>query len=84
MRTLKVWAAAAVVCGGLASIPANAMPVAPLSAEPSNAVQNVRWVCNPYGRCWWQPSYYGAYAFYPRYHRPYWGYRRFHGWHHRW
>jgi hypothetical protein len=49
----------------------------------SSAVQ-VRWVCNPWGRCWWRPNYYGAYGFYgvPRFHHRPWGWHR--GWHHGW
>ncbi|MGY4593818.1 hypothetical protein ACVWXL_001564 [Bradyrhizobium sp. GM22.5] len=35
-------------------------------------VDQVRWVCNPWGRCFWRPNYYGAYGFYG-------GPRRFYG-----
>lgn len=37
--------------------------------------ESVRWVCNPWGRCWWRPNYYRP--------RPYWGPRPFYrpwGW----
>jgi hypothetical protein len=48
-------------------------------------IEEVRWVCNPWGRCWWRPSFYGAYAYYPArpvyyFGRPWW-HRH---WHYRW
>lgn len=49
---------------------------------PSAATEQVRWVCNRWGRCWWRPNYYGAYGAYgygPRFYGGYgpgWGYRR--------
>ena len=67
-----------VLASGSASAMPNGLP------SPSEAVRNiehVRWVCNPWGRCWWRPDYYGAYGFYggPRYYGRGWGYRG--GWH---
>ena len=56
---------------------------------PSSNVQEARWVCNGWGRCWWRPNFYGAYGFYrgpgPG---PFWWHRH-HRWHrwgywHRW
>jgi hypothetical protein len=47
----------------------------PPGARPQNAEQ-VRYVCNFRGRCWWQPGprfYGGPYAYGPRWHRG-WGY----------
>ncbi|MCK1739115.1 hypothetical protein IVA79_35375 [Bradyrhizobium sp. 138] len=47
-------------------------------------VDQVRWVCNPWGRCFWRPNYYGAYGYYggPRRFygpRPWgWGHRHHH------
>ena len=75
----------------LTSPAAHAMPVGDLaaaSAEISDGIQNVRWVCGPY-RCWWRPNYfaYGPRFYYgpPRFYgfgpRPFYryGYRRW-GW----
>ena len=45
---------------------ANAMPIVPPVA-PTSSVEQVGWVCNPWGRCWWQPSYYRRYGYYRRY-----------------
>ena len=77
MRTLKLVCAAALLGGSLFATAAFAMPVAPLSSDAVSNTENVRWVCNYYGRCWWRPNYYyggyGAYAYYP--HRPYYGWR---------
>ena len=80
MRNLKLLAGAALVCGGLFATAASAMPVAPLSSDIVSNRESVRWVCSPYGRCWWRPGYYGAYAFHPSYRR-HWGSR--HRWHRR-
>jgi hypothetical protein len=61
---------------------AEAMPIGlPASHRVSN-VDQVRWVCNPWGRCWWRPNYYiapayGYYGYGPRF--GYYG-----GWHHHW
>lgn len=48
---------------------ASAMPVGQLSADRNAAtadtgVQQVRWVCGPYGRCVWRPNYYRPYRYY--------------------
>lgn len=51
----------------LLSPAASAMPVAP--APQVTDVEQVRWVCDPWGRCWWRPNY--AYGYYgPRYYGP--------------
>ncbi|WP_298873678.1 hypothetical protein [uncultured Bradyrhizobium sp.] len=87
---LKIGFVAASLFGALAaSSTASAMPVAPAPATPQvSDIQQVRMVCNAWGRCWWQPNvYYGpGYGYYgpryygPRYYRPryygYYGYRR--------
>jgi len=87
----KIGLVAASLFGALAaSSTASAMPVAPAPATPQvSDVEQVRMVCNAWGRCWWQPNvyygygpgYYGPPRYYgPRYYRPryygYYGYRR--------
>lgn len=88
---LKIGLVAATLLGALAASPAaSAMPIAPApaTAEISN-VEQVRMVCNAWGRCWWRPNYYGYYGpgpyygpryYGPRYYGPryygYYGYRR--------
>ncbi len=68
----------ALVSGSASALP-NGLPGVP---DGVKNVEHVRWVCNPWGRCWWQPNYYyGAYGyggprFYgPRYYGGGWGYR---------
>ncbi|MFB6419893.1 MULTISPECIES: hypothetical protein [Bradyrhizobium] len=62
--------------GGLAVSPAaSAMPIAPAPATPGvSGVEQVRMVCDAWGRCWWRPNYYGYYAprpyYAPRYYAP--------------
>jgi len=60
---------------------ATAMPIAPM--PQLSHVKEARWVCNPWGRCWWRPNYYGAYGYYPgpivRFGGP-----RYYGWHRGW
>lgn len=83
----------AVVCAAAAGFlaltgAASAMPVGQLGSDRNAAtadtgVQQVRWVCGPYGRCVWRPNYYrrpyayygygGYYAPRPRYYG-YYGY----------
>ena len=64
---------------GLAPQPASAIPNGLPHANRINNVEQVRWICNPWGRCWWRPNSYGAYGFYPvpRFSHRHWG-------HHRW
>lgn len=88
---LKIGLVAASLFGAVAaSSTASAMPVAPAPATPQDSnVEQVRTVCNAWGRCWWQPNvyygygpgYYGPPRYYgPRYYGPryygYYGYRR--------
>lgn len=88
---LKTGLVAASLFGALAaSSTASAMPVAPAPATPQGSnVEQVRTVCNAWGRCWWQPNvyysygpgYYGPPRYYgPRYYGPryygHYGYRR--------
>ncbi|UPT92150.1 hypothetical protein HAP41_0000048685 (plasmid) [Bradyrhizobium barranii subsp. apii] len=44
----------------------NATPIAP-SVAPTSSVEQVGWVCNPWGRCWWQPNDYRRHRYYRRY-----------------
>ena len=57
----------------LAAMP-NGIPQAGKIAGAGADVDQVRWVCNPWGRCHWRPNFYGAYGAYGFY-----GPRRFHG-----
>lgn len=75
---------AALATGGLAAAtsPAGAMPlldrgVATAADIAQAKPEAVRWVCNPWGRCWWRRDYWGPPRFYGG---PYWGHRR---WGHR-
>ena len=55
MRTLSIALAAA--ASTLVVTAASAAPLAPaVSAAPDNFIQNVRMVCNEYGRCWHERS----------------------------
>ena len=85
---LKIGLVAASLFGAIAASPAaSAMPIAPAPATPQiSCVEQVRMVCNAWGRCWWRPNvYYGygpGYGYYgpryygPRYYGYYGGYRR--------
>ncbi|MGY8708772.1 hypothetical protein RAD16_23795 [Bradyrhizobium sp. 18BD] len=71
----------------LAAMP-NGIPQADkVAGGPAANVDQVRMVCNAWGRCWWRPNYYGAYGYYGgprRYYggpRPWgWGHRHWHRW----
>ena len=66
----------------LAAMP-NGIPQADQIAKGPANVDQVRWVCNPWGRCWWRPNYYRAYGYYggPRLYGPRpWGWRHHHHW----
>ncbi|MDA9498591.1 hypothetical protein [Bradyrhizobium sp. CCBAU 11357] len=55
----------------LAAMP-NGIPQADkIASGPAANIDQVRMVCNAWGRCWWRPNYYGAYGYY--------GPRRFYG-----
>jgi len=80
---LAVIGLAALGSAALASGGASAMPNGlPATAGIMKNVEHVRWVCNPWGRCWWRPNYYRAYGYYggpryygvPRYYGRGWGY----------
>jgi len=58
----------------------NGIPQASQIAGQSANIEQVRWVCNFRGHCWWRPGWRGAYGWYgPRWHR----WHRWHHWH-RW
>jgi len=63
---------AALAATAIAS-PASAMPNGlPLNVQPRDNAEQVRYVCDWRGRCWWRPGprFYGAYAWGPRWRRP--------------
>ena len=67
---------------GLAAQSASAIPNGLPHANQISNVEQVRWVCNPWGRCWWRPNYYRSFGFYPapRFGHRHWGWRH-QGWH---
>lgn len=86
MRIVKLTLAAAALSVGCV-VSASAMPMQSLGTEVTgNQVDQVRLVCNRWGRCWHvyggYRGYYGGYGW--RRHYGYgWGYRRGYRWH-RW
>lgn len=93
LALLTVAAAAGLaLTSGAASAMPNGLQGAPSGVAAGSGAEQVRYVCNAWGRCWWRPNYYGAYGYYggpryygyyggPRYYGRGWGYR---GWRHRW
>jgi hypothetical protein len=81
----KLSLVAGVVALGLATGAAHAMPTSNLgSIDVGPAPEAARWVCNPYGRCWWRPRrFYRPYAYVPG-PRFYFGGPRFYGHRHGW
>lgn len=75
---LKASLVAATLAAGMSA--ASAMPIGKLgSVDPGVQPEQVRTVCNAYGRCWWVPGpRYGYYRGYRPYYRPYrsYGYYR--------
>ena len=68
----------------LAAMP-NGIPQADqIASGPAANVDQVRMVCNAWGRCWWRPNYYGAYGYYGGPRRFYgprpWGWGHHHHW----
>ncbi len=85
MNTKSVIVGLAALAGIAAiSAPASAMPIGAIASGQTSEVENVRLVCNAWGRCWRQPNYYyGGPAFYgrPRFYGGYgYGYRRYRRW----
>ena len=72
---LAALGAAALTTAGASAMP-NGLPQANQVSGQTANVDQVRLVCNAWGRCWHRPNFYGAYGYYG-YHRPY-------GWHHGW
>jgi len=68
---LKIGLVAASLFGAIVASPAaSAMPIAPAPAiSQVSGVEQVRMVCDAWGRCFWRPNYYGGY-YGPR---PYYG-----------
>jgi hypothetical protein len=67
---LAALGSAALMSGSASALP-NGLPQASHIAGEASNVDQVRQVCDRWGRCYWQPGGYG-------YHGP-----RHHGWHHR-
>ena len=66
MNKINLSLAAAALFVGLGTAGASAMPINNLSGINVGAkTEQVRTVCNRYGRCWWRPNYYsyGAYGY---------------------
>jgi hypothetical protein len=81
MNKLTLAIAALVI--GLGTASATAMPVDNLAGVGTGLkVDQVRIVCNAWGRCWRRPNYdYGAYGYYPRRHiYRGWGWRHYRRW----
>ena len=62
---MKLILAVLSAAAAFAATSASAMPIAP-SAAPTSNVDQVRLVCNEWGRCWQQPDYYRPYGYYRR------------------
>ncbi len=73
---LAALAGVCVLAPGAASAMPNGLP----HVKHLSNIDQVRWVCNPWGRCWWRPNFYGAYGYYgaPRFYGRPWGWHR--GW----
>jgi hypothetical protein len=52
----------AALTSGSASAMPSGIPNANQIAGPTANVEQVRYACNGWGRCWWRPNYYGAYG----------------------
>jgi hypothetical protein len=74
---LKIGLVAASLFGAIMASPAaSAMPIAPAPAVPQvSDVEQVRLVCDAWGRCFRRPNYYGYYGAPAPYYGPrYYGY----------
>ncbi|HME30692.1 MAG TPA: hypothetical protein VKE53_12645 [Pseudolabrys sp.] len=77
MSKLKLIFAGAVLCCAFKTTAVSAMPIAPVATNVATNAQQVRWVCGPYGRCWWRPNYYYGYYGYAYAPRPYYWRHRY-------
>jgi hypothetical protein len=68
MRKIALMVAGAALFGALAVTAASAAPIAPVATNAVANVEQVRWVCGPYGRCWWRPNYYGHHRYWRRHY----------------
>ncbi len=73
LALLAVAAAAGMaLTSGAASAMPNGLQGAQSDVKAGTAAEQVRYVCNAWGRCWWRPNYYGGYGYYgyggPRYY----------------
>ncbi len=76
---MTLLACAAVAGLAVSSGSASAMPNGMQGIQSGSAAEQVRYVCNAWGRCWWRPNYYGSYGYAgPRYYG--WGYRGYRRW----
>ena len=84
LKTLVIGLTALAGICMLAPGAASAMPNGLPHPEQLSNIDQVRWVCSPWGRCWWRPNFYGAYGYYraPRFYGRPWGWHR--GWHRGW
>ena len=66
MKQLRTFALAAVLLGGLVAAPgqASVMPngLSALAQEQASNVQEVRWICGPYG-CRWRPHVFRPFGY---------------------
>lgn len=76
LALLAVAAAAGLaLTSGAASAMPNGLQGAQSDVKAGSGAEQVRYVCNAWGRCWWRPNYYGGYGAYGYYGRPrYYGY----------
>jgi hypothetical protein len=86
MRIITLTVAAAALAVGFA-VSAQAMPVQKNLGTETTGVQpeQVRLVCNRWGRCWHRPGWrrgYYSYGYHPGWRHRYYGYGHRH-WHHR-
>ena len=66
--TFAILGLAALGAVATASTAVSAMPI-PSFAIPSSNAEQVRYVCNAWGRCWWRPDYNRFYGYGYRYRR---------------
>jgi hypothetical protein len=70
MKKIILGIGAAAGLGMLGISTASAFPVAPLN-ETASSIEQVRLVCNGWGRCWHTGPRFYRYGYYRPYYRPY-------------